>query len=84
MVAAKRIQLSIKLDRSDRFPELKNIGDSTMIPIYYVDQGAEISSSLANQFISTVYTVQYGIMGTLWAVVGLAGEWARGLELQVN
>lgn len=73
MNAAKRIQLNLKLDRSTIFSELKHVPDTTMLPIYYAEQRGIITASLANEFKDKVFTIRYGIMGTMWAVVGLAG-----------
>lgn len=74
MNAAKRIQVNLKLDRSNVLPELEGVRDSTMLPIYYAEQTGAVTTELANEFKSQVFTVRYGIMGGLWAVVGLAGE----------
>lgn len=79
MNAAKRIQLNLKLDRSTIFSELKHVPDTTMLPIYYAEQRGIITASLANEFKDKVFTIRYGIMGTMWAVVGLAGMLTRTL-----
>lgn len=71
--AAKRIQLNMKLDRTD-FPEMKHLRDRTMLPIYYAEQTGAITTELANEFKDSVFTVRYGIMGSVWAVIGIAGE----------
>jgi len=93
MNAAKRIQVNLKLDKDSSIPELKNIPKSTMLPIYYAEQRGAVTAELANEFKDTVFTVRYGILGTVWAITGLAGklpypcgscsrqlEWNVGLE----
>lgn len=74
MNAAKRIQVNLKLDRYSKFEELKSLRETTMLPIYYAEQTGAVTSSLANEFKDTVFTIRYGVMGSLWAVMGLAGE----------
>ena len=77
MNAAKRIQLNLKLDRSTLFPEMENLRDSTMLPIYYAEQSGAVTASLANKFKNTVFTVRYGVLGSVWAIVGVAGQDTR-------
>ncbi len=73
MNAAKRIQLNLKLEQNSKIPELAHVHKSTMIPIYYAEQAGKVDAHLANEFKSEVFTVRYGVMGGLWAVMGLAG-----------
>lgn len=74
MNAAKRIQVNLKLTRSSIYPELENVPDDTMLPIYYAEQRGAVTTELANEFKDQVFTVRYGVLGALWAIVGVAGE----------
>lgn len=74
MNAAKRIQLNLKVDQSSHLAELENIPDSTTLPIYYAVQAGKVTPELANEFKDQVFTVRYGILGSLWALLGVAGE----------
>ena len=72
MNAAKRIQVNLKLQRNSDLPEVSQVRD-TMFPVYYAEQAGAVTADLANQFKDQVFSVRYGVMGALWAVMGLAG-----------
>ena len=74
MNVAKRIQLNFQLNQSNDIPELKNLPDVTMLPIFYAEQRGIITESSAKEFRDKVYGIINGISGGVWALVGLAGE----------
>ena len=82
MNAAKRIQLNLNLKRSSVLPEFENIPDVTMLPIYYAEQKGAVTAELANEFKDEVFTIRYGVVGGLWALVGVAGR-LRGVARYV-
>ena len=53
-------------------PEIATLRD-VMVPIFYASEQGSISPDLANEFKSAVYTVKYGVTGSIWAVIGVAG-----------
>lgn len=72
MNAAKRIQVNLKLVPNSDLPEISDVRE-TMLPIYYAEQAGAVTADLATDFKTAVFTVRYGVMGALWAVMGLAG-----------
>ncbi len=73
MNAAKRIQVNLHVQHNNELAELKHLQNSTMLPIYYAEQTGAVTADLANKFKSEVFAVRYGVMGSLWAIMGLAG-----------
>ena len=76
--AAKRIQVNFRLTKQG-LPQLSRLADVTMLPMYWVAQTGTITPDLATKFKSTVYTVEEGISGGVWALTGVAGEGVRGV-----
>ena len=72
--AAKRIQVNFRLTKHSDLPQLSSVADVTMLPMYWVAQTGTITPDLATKFKSTVYTVEEGISGGVWALTGVAGE----------
>ena len=72
--AAKRIQISLHLQSYKDLPELKNLKPELMLPIFWASEDGNITTSLANEFKSAVYSVEYGISGGMLAAIVLAGE----------
>lgn len=70
--AEKRIQLNLLLTHYKYLPEIAAVRD-VMLPIFYASEQGSISPDLANEFKSAVYTVKYGVTGSIWAVIGVSG-----------
>ena len=71
--AAKRIQLNVRLQRYS-VPEFSSVTEGLMLPVWYASEEGGVTTDLANEFKSAVYTVEYGVDGGVFAAIGLAGE----------
>ena len=66
--------MNLRLQRYKYLPEIAKIPPNVMLPVFYACEEGGISQPLADEFKEKVYSIEYGILGGIFGVIGVLGE----------
>ncbi|TRY76195.1 hypothetical protein TCAL_02655, partial [Tigriopus californicus] len=67
----KRVQINIPMLQDDEIDDLKYVQPETLVPIFWLDEGAEIDQENIDKIKSLVVTPVTATVGVQWTLVGL-------------